>query len=208
MIKQNEIEIEVLFNRFTIHHSNLTFEQIDGINDSIYEIDNYETVQDLECEYWLDVLGYDGYMVSNLGRVKSLYQTHEKLLEKQINIYGYETVRLSINGRAKNVSVHRLVADNFLINKDNKPTVDHINRKRNDNRLENLRWATYEEQGENKSEYTKQIKIVGIDIKTSKVVLTLDSYSDGKRFNLDPQAISANVNGHTESYKGLVFVSA
>lgn len=49
----------------------------------------------------------------------------------------------------KYYKVHRLVADVFLSNPENKPTVDHINRVRDDNRVCNLRWATYKEQQEN-----------------------------------------------------------
>lgn len=49
----------------------------------------------------------------------------------------------------KNRSVHRLVAETFIINYENKPTVDHINRVRDDNRASNLRWASMKEQSEN-----------------------------------------------------------
>lgn len=49
----------------------------------------------------------------------------------------------------KNYSVHRLVAEAFIENLDQKPTVDHVNRVRDDNRLFNLRWATHKEQNEN-----------------------------------------------------------
>lgn len=49
--------------------------------------------------------------------------------------------------------VHRLIAETFLPNPENKPTVDHINRNPSDNRLENLQWATYEEQWKNTSRW-------------------------------------------------------
>lgn len=58
---------------------------------------------------------------------------------------GYSTVRI----RGKDYKVHRLLAEAFLPNPENKPTVDHINRIRDDNRVCNLRWATYKEQQEN-----------------------------------------------------------
>jgi len=48
-------------------------------------------------------------------------------------------------GEHKNILVHRLVAETFLQNPENLPTVDHINRIRDDNRLENLRWASHKD---------------------------------------------------------------
>lgn len=58
---------------------------------------------------------------------------------------GYRTVRI----QRKDYKVHRLVAEAFIPNPENKPTVDHINRIRDDNRICNLRWATQKEQAEN-----------------------------------------------------------
>ncbi len=60
--------------------------------------------------------------------------------------------------RKKKVRVHRIVAETFIPNPENKSEVDHINRIRNDNRVENLRWATRLENAQNrgpkKSGYT------------------------------------------------------
>lgn len=58
------------------------------------------------------------------------------------NNYGYMIVQY----KGKIYRVHRLVADCFIDNSEGKPTVDHINQIRNDNRVENLRWATTKEQ--------------------------------------------------------------
>ena len=56
---------------------------------------------------------------------------------------GYHQVGLS--GSRKTAFVHRLVAEAFLPNPENKPCVDHINGNRADNRIENLRWVTHKE---------------------------------------------------------------
>lgn len=64
------------------------------------------------------------------------------------------------------MKVHRLVADAFIPNPDNKATVDHINRNKIDNRVENLRWATMLEQSINK-EYNR-VAINILDKSTNK----------------------------------------
>ena len=66
---------------------------------------------------------------------------------------GYKFIRLSNDGKVKCCLIHRLLAEHFIPNTENKPTVDHINRIKDDNRLCNLRWATGKEQRENQNEY-------------------------------------------------------
>lgn len=66
---------------------------------------------------------------------------------------GYRTVRI----RGKDYKVHRLVAETFIPNPENKPTVDHINRIRDDNRICNLRWATQKEQVENSRQVLNRV---------------------------------------------------
>lgn len=98
-------------------------------------------------EIWKKVEGYDGrYWISNLGRVKSYANKAPIILKSTINKHGYEKLELSSNGITKSVLTHRLVACAFIPNPNNKPTVNHKNGIKNDNRLVNLEWATYEEQ--------------------------------------------------------------
>lgn len=59
-------------------------------------------------------------------------------------------MKVGIHG--KTYSVHRLIAEAFIQNKDNKPTVDHLNRDKSDNRVCNLRWATHREQRDNSAQ--------------------------------------------------------
>ena len=58
---------------------------------------------------------------------------------------GYLHVTLNINGKAKRVKLHRLVATAFLPNPDGKPHVHHKDGNRTNNRVENLEWVTHDE---------------------------------------------------------------
>lgn len=64
---------------------------------------------------------------------------------KDYNVLGYRQVKMYSNGKRKSVYVHRLVAEFFIPNPDNKPEVNHKNGIRDDNRIENLEWVTHEE---------------------------------------------------------------
>lgn len=100
-------------------------------------------------EIWRDVVGYEGkYQVSNQGNVKSLdYRStgQEKILKQMFNTDGYLQVGLHKYGKIKWYTTHKLVAEAFIENPDNKPRIYHINTLRADNRAENLCWASQKE---------------------------------------------------------------
>ena len=116
-------------------------------------------------EIWKDVKGYEGlYQVSDLGNVKSLdrvvnykgknqhkefttLKTFKGEMKKlTINQHGYYQIVLYKCGKKKNVLVHRLVAEAFLPNLENKLTVNHIDGNRLNDNVSNLEWATQQEQ--------------------------------------------------------------
>jgi len=109
-------------------------------------------------EVWKDITGYEGrYQVSNLGRVKSLAKTwtagqgarHSKadtFLKAFENGLGYFFITLSDNGKYPKYKVHRLVAQAFVPNPQNKPQVNHKDGNKANNNANNLEWTT---RGEN-----------------------------------------------------------
>lgn len=101
-------------------------------------------------EIWKDIQGYEGkYQVSNYGRVKSLIGTNqkprEKILTPGVNPQGYLHVSLCVNRRMKGYRVHRLVAEEFIPNPENKKEVNHIDGDKKNNTVDNLEWVTPKE---------------------------------------------------------------
>lgn len=93
-------------------------------------------------EIWKDVVGYEGkYLVSNLGRIRSLYPI-DVCLDLRPSSHGYTMVKLKWGRRGINKSIHRLVAEAFIPNPSMFDTVHHINAERSDNRVENLMWMS------------------------------------------------------------------
>lgn len=112
-----------------------------------------------ENELWRPIKNYEGlYEVSSCGRVRSLRRRAPFILKQTNNGYGYLMVDLFKDGFRKKAKVHRLVAETFIPNPDNLETVDHLDRNRTNNCIENLRWSTYKEQSANKNEYNADTK--------------------------------------------------
>lgn len=102
-------------------------------------------------EVWKNIDGYENYQVSNLGNIKSLNYNHtgvDRIMKPSI-IRGYCQVQLFQDRIVSRKYVHRLVAQAFIPNPENKPEIDHINTIRTDNRVENLQWATPKENQNN-----------------------------------------------------------
>lgn len=86
---------------------------------------------------------YDQYIVDMYGSVFSLISN--KQLKQSPDSTGYPRVNLSKNGKQTVIRIHRLVAEAFISNPENKPCVNHKNGIKSDNRVDNLEWCTYSE---------------------------------------------------------------
>ena len=92
-----------------------------------------------------DIKGYEGlYAVSSCGKVWS-YSNNKFLMPRHQRKTGYDKVHLGKDGKIRDFLVHRLVAEAFIPNPENKPQVNHLDENKTNNHVENLEWATRRE---------------------------------------------------------------
>jgi len=90
------------------------------------------------------------YEINKLGVVRRKYKNGNiSILKHSLGNNGYFNITIE-NRKKKNI--HRLLCEVFIDNPNNLPCVDHINRNRQDNRLENLRWVSHQENCCNKTQ--------------------------------------------------------
>lgn len=122
---------------------------------------------------------WDSYEVSNIGTIRSVdrintfigrnqsgnYETKQLIKGKNLvamtNKDGYKYVNLSKNGKYISAKVHRIVAETFIENPDQKPAVNHINENKADNSVSNLEWVTVKQ---NNKYGTRGEKFHGVDV--------------------------------------------
>jgi hypothetical protein len=94
-------------------------------------------------EIWKPVKNYEGlYEISNLGRVNSLFTRKGRIIIPKTEKGGYQRIGLRKDNSQKLFNVHRLVAETFLEKEEYQNQVNHKNKIRSDNRVDNLEWVS------------------------------------------------------------------
>lgn len=150
-------------------------------------------------EIWKPIKGYENYMVSSLGRIKSLNYNHtgkEKIIKSR-KVKDYLMVTLVRNKNAKQYSIHRLVAETFIHNPNNLPLVHHKDENKHNNCVNNLCWCT------NKFNVTyssgKPIKC--LDLKTKEETIFPSIIESSRQLNIPRSSIINNILYYKVPYK-------
>jgi hypothetical protein len=172
------------------------------------------SLNDIEGEKWLPMVGFDNYWVSNLGRIKSFSFGKFKIKAQRHPKNGYLLVSIWKNNKEKKVLVHRAVAMAFLGVDSDKKTVNHKNGIKQDNSLENLEWMTQSENAYHSFKYLnrKTTNLKGKGHPKSKHVFQFDlsgnliaKYANANEaalfYKIGRRAISAVCNGRYKTYK-------
>lgn len=145
----------------------------------------------VEINFLKSVKGYPGYYISDTGKIFSNKSGDYKIMATQ-NINGYLSCTLySGKGRTGSTcKIHRLVAQEWLENPDNLPSVDHKDGNKENNNAKNLEWVTVKENNKraNKNPHVKCIIQASLE---GKFIAEFKSIADAsKTTGIDGSAIT------------------
>lgn len=172
-------------------------------------------------EVWKPVVGYEGlYEVSSEGRVKSLSRVvkaprnttrllGERLLTPTTEKEGYKVVGLRVNGKLSQKRVHRLVAEAFLNNPEEKTQVNHINEIKSDNKLSNIEWSTSKENSNHGTRIARivekrSIPLIATSIESGEEI-HFKSSMEAEREGFSNSHVIACCKGNRKTHKGYVW---
>jgi DNA-binding CsgD family transcriptional regulator len=163
---------------------------------------NYETTEE-----WRAVAEFPNYEVSNYGRVRRVNMKYRlpKILRQKIHKQGYKEIGLcdfqSVPSRKHTRLVHRLVAQAFIPGA--KEEVNHLNGNKADNRVENLSWATPQENVHHANYHGLNHKLSATEVREIRRLKQEENMMQkeiAKKFGLAPHTISQIVHGQRWSW--------
>lgn len=167
---------------------------------------------------WRPIPGWEGlYEASNTGLIRSVdrYRSHYitkkalirgKLIASKIDRYGYYALQLHGNGKIYSRTVHRLIAQTFVLNPENKTQINHKDGDKLNNHEGNLEWCTVLE-----NQIHLRIKLgdkrnFGVPViqkgMGDEIIKIWPTASSTRRGGFNPVKVSAVANGKRKSHGG------
>lgn len=166
---------------------------------------------EINLETWKHIKNYEKYQISNFGRVKSLNRKKEIIL-KLAKTLNYLKVTLQKNGKSKTFSVHKLVAETFLENKNpiEFKIVNHIDGNKLNNKVYNLEWTSYKNNTkhaiDNKLFIAKTYRISQYTLDGKNLLKIYNSFKEiSESTNFNSNSIRHVCKGGKNSYKNFVW---
>lgn len=185
-----------LFN--LVYFKNLDEDKIKLVLDNNFSNITMNNLKIVNIEYIGEKIEPDyDYYISKEGKVYVVKKGYARELKQGSTKNGYIEIRLNTYTKGKHYSIHRLVADHFIPNPENKPEVDHIDRDRTNNNYTNLRWCTRKENMEYCFEYTSPVR------NFTKCVLINKDLNFEKEFNTITECCKWASENLKLSYTGL-----
>ena len=168
-------------------------------------------------EQWKKIIGFENYEISNLGQVKN---KNGLIMKSWDDSHGYSDIKLKGNdGVTKHKKVHRLVAEAFILNPNNKKEVNHKDFDTKNNNKNNLEWVTPKENVNHmlklkgiSNQFSKFPKVACYDLdgnflnyyeNPNKTAIALDFFNNSGKY--DSRGINDCCKGFKQSYKNYMF---
>jgi hypothetical protein len=190
-------------------------QKISNINS--YIIDDATTVNDryemmlkekIKDEIWKDIEGSnEKYQISSAGRARRVYKNKTTLLMPYKRKNKWLFLKVNIDGKLKEITVHSLVAKHFIENEKGLPCIYHKNENISDNFAGNLEWITRQALGKLTAHKSSGMPVLKMDRDSGEILDEYENMAEAGRSNfLHKETIRMCVRGKLKTAGGFKWI--
>ena len=163
-----------------------------------------------DAEIFKEINDFEGYYVSNLGRVKSCKRKSETFIAIKDDRNGYLIVKLWKNNKQYSNKVHRLVAEAFIPNPNNLRDVNHKDENKYNNNVSNLEWLDHKDNinfgtHNERANKTKSKPILQLSLDGVFINEFYSSYEAQRQLDISESSINQCCNGKRKTAGGYIW---